>query len=227
MYPRPFQHRMAALLCSLASSNRFEARVLYLENSYIIIIVNICLCRVRGKIKFMKTLQDGSFAFYESKKKKFIIFAGSALFLFAVLYFVPHNPNKADDSVAVFALGLVISILFVQFAVSFFQGPLVVINETYIKLKGLPEVVWDNVAYVTLEKRWTVASKHRRWTITITVVDPSIYPLSLMQKIKTKFGISPFMLNVNMFDAQERELLRQQLCAFRQFKNFEESSGLF
>ncbi len=179
------------------------------------------------KIKFMKTLQDGSFAFYESKKKKFILFAGGALFLFALLYFIPHNPNKAEDSIAVFALGVVIAILFVQFAVSFFQEPSVIINETYIKLKGLPEVVWDNVGYVTLEKRWTFATKHRRWMITIMVVEPSIYPLSLMQKIKTKFGISPFMLNVNMFDAQERELLRQQLCAFRQFKNFQDNKGFF
>ncbi len=175
----------------------------------------------------MKTLQDGSFAFYESKKKKFILFAGSAVFLGALFYFVPLKGNRTDDYFAMLALGIVLAILFLQFALSFFQQPSVIVNETYIKLKGLPEVAWENVAYVTLEKRWTAASKHRRWMITVMVVEPSIYPLSLMQKIKLRFGGSPFMVNVSMFDARERELLRQQLCAFKQFKTFQESSGFF
>lgn len=175
----------------------------------------------------MKELQDGTVGFYESKLMLFFIFIGIALLLGVPMYFAMGiNPNS-DDIFAIGAYFFIITLVFLKFLFSLFAAPMVIVSEDYIKLRGFPELLWQDIAQLYIERRYVVGQKRRQWVITATVFDLSKYNLSLWQKIKIKFGAEPFVLNISMLGKKERARLADYLSAFKQFKVFEEKKGFF
>lgn len=164
-------------------------------------------------------MQDGSFAFYESLRKRFMIFVASSL-LIGILFWVTMQQHNVGNSMIVPSLIVSCAALFcMQVLPSFFKGPLVLVHARYIKLKNTPEIAWEHINYVSLEKQF-IGGRHprKKWVIKVDVIDPYIYHLSLIQKIKIKMGQAPFSLNVDMMDTETRTQLKEQLAAYGKLK---------
>ena len=151
----------------------------------------------------MKILHDGSTAFYESKIKK-IIPAAIIFFIFALIFLsILLDPQGGDPLVLIlmtlFSIGMIIDLI-----ASFFCGPRVIINNKYIKMKGFPEILLEHIASATVDKRYSLGSRRRKWTLTVNVAEPSLYHLTVWQKTKIKLGVSPFSITVHYLSKKDR-----------------------